>query len=101
MAEHFLFVDAQNKRKGMIKLTAFGKTFEEVLRYYQNWIKDNKLQESDMWYANVFECETNRHLGYVTVDNEDFCVTMHAVDNSHLDPFHRSLKQYFKLWFDL
>lgn len=94
---NLLFIDAQTRRKGMIRLTAFAKTIEELARYYQDWVKEHHLLQKDIWFANIFECGTNRHLGFATIDNSEGEIRIEVVAKPKYDPFHRSLGQYLDL----
>ena len=92
------FIDAQTKRKGRLRLTVFGDQMDAVAKEFQVWARENKLTQKDIWYANIFECGTDKHLGYCRIDNDDYQISIHPVINSKLSPYSRSLKQLLQFF---
>lgn len=75
------------------RITAFSDSLEDLMHNYQDWIRDMDLRQKDMWYANVFEVGTNRHMGYMRIGAEEE-ITYTPVENSKVNPFRRNLRQW-------
>ena len=89
--KHLLFLDAKTKHKNF-RLTTFAETTEELMRGYQDWIKEMGFTQRDIWYANIFEVGADKHLGYLVISDEGDIISV-PVKNSKVNPYRRNLKQ--------
>jgi len=92
-----IYIDARS-RHGNNRLTVFSDTLEDLLRQYQDWVKECKFVERDIWYANIFELGSDRHIGVATIE-EGSAIRYNMVRNSKLSPYHRSIRQMYDYFF--
>jgi len=88
---NILFLDAQTKKDGD-RITSFADTVEDLLRDYQGWVKERGFSQKDIWYANIFDGDSSKHLAKAII-LEDAAIEVQPVSNSKVNPYKRSLWQ--------
>ena len=78
-------LDAQTK-KGE-RVTSFALELKDALLDYQNWVDELRLTNKDLWYTDIFEFGTGKHIGVVHLSDKNLPMLSGAPSNSRIKPF--------------
>ena len=92
MTEGMFFLDARTNDM-YHRITNFADDYESLMRSFQEWIKEDEIDPDELWYANIFEVETARHMAYLEVEDGNIYL-VGAPKDSQINPFKR--KRGFK-----
>lgn len=98
MEEVLIFLDAQTENFKQ-RITCFSDCLEDLMSDYKDWMEENKLTQKDIWYADVFDVNTDKHLLCLEEENGNI-YAVGAPKNSRINPFKRrmGLRRRLRLW---
>lgn len=81
-------LDAQSKQGR--RVTSFALDMTTALLDFQDWVDALNIDNKSLWYADVFEFETRKHIGVVYLNDKNLAVIQPAPSNSRRRPFKRN-----------
>lgn len=81
-------LDAQTK-KGL-RLTSFADNLGAAVMDMQHWVDSIKATNEELWYADIFDADTQKLVGVVNLNEKNFCVASPAPADSKQRLFGRS-----------
>ena len=81
-------LDTQTK-KGE-RMTSFALEIKDALLDFQKWVDEIKLSEEDIWYADVFEFVSQKHIAVVHLDDRRLAIISQAPADSKVKLFKRN-----------
>ena len=94
MPEGMFFLDARTNDM-YYRITSFADDYESLMRSFQEWLRENEIDPEGLWYADIFEVKTARHIAYLEVEDGNIYL-VGAPKDSKVNPFKR--KRGFKRW---
>ena len=85
-----------------LKVTAFGKTVEELLPHYKRWYDDNSFSPEEVAYANVYDLdEPNpkhpRHAACFQTETDGTISIFAAPENSTANPYPKRRRLFVRV----
>ena len=73
-------LDAQTK-KGE-RMTSFALELRDAVLDYQDWVNTSRLDNDDIWYADIFEFVDKKHVASVSLNENRLAIISPAPENS-------------------
>ena len=81
-------LDSQTKSGS--RMTSFAVDLTEAVLDFQNWVEEANLTEKEMWYTDVFEFMSKKHMATIRINENGLAIIIPAPEKSRVKLFSRN-----------